>query len=198
MFVALWSAPCTTDCRRSLSAKLQQGKVSGIYRPHLTRKNVEIAPSEVASIWPAPTTIAAKIAPSDKDYFESEIQDSWIHPLVEYIAKSRTLEGRQVVSANAMRLMFLIDWPEPFGLVLTEHGMRPPIVAYAWLIPGGDRRSNNRFTRHRRQRRLPPANAVKRLDAPRSRTRRKVFRTAIPVSVGWCQTTYSIYHAVRD
>jgi glycosyltransferase involved in cell wall biosynthesis len=77
-----------------------------------------------------PLRIAAKVDRVDKVYFEEQIRPLLDHPLVEYIgeigdaAKSDFLGG-------ADALVFPIDWPEPFGLVMIEAmACGTPVIAY--------------------------------------------------------------------
>jgi glycosyltransferase involved in cell wall biosynthesis len=77
-----------------------------------------------------PLKIAAKIDPSDVLYFKNEIAPLMEHPLIEYIgeipdSKKSTFLGR------ARAMLFPIDWPEPFGLVMIESlACGTPVVAY--------------------------------------------------------------------
>ena len=85
---------------------------------------------EVAKQVGLPLKIAAKVDAADKDYFEAEIQGLLDHPLVEYIGEIGEHEKAEFLG-NAMALMFLIDWQEPFGLVLTEAmACGTPVIAY--------------------------------------------------------------------
>ncbi len=65
-----------------------------------------------------PLKIAAKIDRSDQEYFK-QIQSLFQKPGVEYIGE---IDERQKESflGNASALLFPIDWPEPFGLVMIE------------------------------------------------------------------------------
>src|ERR1700756_5526464 len=77
-----------------------------------------------------PIKIAAKVDKADKDYFESEIRRLLDHPLVEYIGEIGEHEKAEFLG-NAFALMFLINWQEPFGLVLAEAtACGTPVIAY--------------------------------------------------------------------
>jgi glycosyltransferase involved in cell wall biosynthesis len=74
--------------------------------------------------------IAAKVDAADARYFREEIEPLLDHPLIDFIgeigdaAKSAFLGG-------ADALLFPIDWPEPFGLVMIEAmGCGTPVVAW--------------------------------------------------------------------
>jgi glycosyltransferase involved in cell wall biosynthesis len=150
---------------------------------------------EVAKQVGLPLKIAAKIDPADEDYFESEIQGLMDHPLVEYIGEIGEHEKAQFLS-NAMALMFLIDWQEPFGLVLTEAmACGTPVVAYGMgsvpeVIDDGT-------TGYIVDSVDAAANAVKRLDALDRRTIRKVFEQRFSVR-RMCQDYVRIYQRIRD
>jgi len=66
-----------------------------------------------------PLRIAAKVDKVDREYFESSIKPLLDHPLIEFIGEISDRE-KQDFLGNAAALLFLIDWPEPFGLVMIE------------------------------------------------------------------------------
>ena len=66
-----------------------------------------------------PLKIAAKIDKVDMDYFHSEIEPLLALPGVEYIGEIDE-RGKARFLGEAMALLFPIDWPEPFGLVMIE------------------------------------------------------------------------------
>jgi glycosyltransferase involved in cell wall biosynthesis len=73
--------------------------------------------------------IAAKVDAEDRKYFET-IEPLLDDPIVECIGEVGDL-GKQEVLANAYALLFPIDWPEPFGLVLIEAmACGTPVIAY--------------------------------------------------------------------
>jgi glycosyltransferase involved in cell wall biosynthesis len=74
--------------------------------------------------------IAAKIDWADRAYFEKEIKHLFDDPLVEYIGE---IGGRakDEFLGNARALLFPIDWPEPFGLVMIESlACGTPVIAW--------------------------------------------------------------------
>jgi glycosyltransferase involved in cell wall biosynthesis len=74
--------------------------------------------------------IAAKVDPSDVEYFKSEIEPLLDDPLVEFIGEIS--EGdKDAFLGQARALLFPIDWPEPFGLVMIESlACGTPVVAF--------------------------------------------------------------------
>jgi glycosyltransferase involved in cell wall biosynthesis len=65
-----------------------------------------------------PLRIAAKVDKADRAYFE-DIRHLLDDPLIELIGEVDD-RRKQELLADASALLFPIDWPEPFGLVLIE------------------------------------------------------------------------------
>ena len=63
--------------------------------------------------------IAAKIDAADKEYFEREIAQLMDQPHVRYLGEIGE-EEKAVLLGGARALLFPIDWPEPFGMVVIE------------------------------------------------------------------------------
>ena len=74
--------------------------------------------------------IAAKVDPADLDYFEHEIRPLLDNPLIEFIGEINEQE-KGAFLGQATALLFPIDWPEPFGLVMIEAlACGVPVVAF--------------------------------------------------------------------
>ena len=77
-----------------------------------------------------PLRVAAKIEKSDYEYFVSTIKPLLQNRLVEFIGEIGEKEKDEFLG-NALALLFPIDWPEPFGLVMIESlATGTPVIAY--------------------------------------------------------------------
>jgi glycosyltransferase involved in cell wall biosynthesis len=77
-----------------------------------------------------PLKIAAKVDAVDRAYFEDVIEPLMADPLVDFIGEIGD-EQKPAFLGNAMALLFPIDWPEPFGLVMIEAmACGTPVVAW--------------------------------------------------------------------
>ena len=85
---------------------------------------------EIATACGVPLRIAAKVDPADRTYFESEIRHLLDNPLVEFIGEIGESQ-KAAFLGGASALLFPIDWPEPFGLVMIEAlACGTPVVAF--------------------------------------------------------------------
>ncbi|MGH7088323.1 MAG: glycosyltransferase family 4 protein, partial [Stellaceae bacterium] len=75
--------------------------------------------------------IAAKVDKVDEVYFEREIRPLLAAPGIEFIGEiDESRKSEFLGHANAM--LFPIDWPEPFGLVMIEaFACGTPVIAFA-------------------------------------------------------------------
>jgi len=84
---------------------------------------------EVARRVGIPLKIAAKVDEVDRKYFEAEIKPRISPPDVEYIGEIDESEKSEFLG-DALALLFTIDWPEPFGLVMIESlASGTPVIA---------------------------------------------------------------------
>ena len=78
-----------------------------------------------------PLRVAAKIDRADRDYWQEVIEPLVRgNPLVEFIGELDD-GGKQELLGRALALLFPIDWPEPFGLVMIEaNACGTPVIAW--------------------------------------------------------------------
>ncbi len=94
----------------------------GKYLAFLGRIAAEKRPDlaiEIARRGGFPIKIAAKVDATDRQYFETIIRPLLDSREVEFIGEIAEHEKSEFLG-NALALLFPIDWPEPFGLVMIE------------------------------------------------------------------------------
>lgn len=74
--------------------------------------------------------IIAKISSGDQKYYDQKIKPLLKHPGIEFIGEKGEKE-KELLLKNALGLIFPIQWPEPFGLVMIEAlACGTPVVAF--------------------------------------------------------------------
>ncbi|HEX7116545.1 MAG TPA: glycosyltransferase family 4 protein [Steroidobacter sp.] len=105
----------------------------GGYLAFLGRISPEKRPDvaiEIARRAGLPIRIAAKVDPADVTYFETVVRPLLNHPLVEFIGEIGD-EDKSEFLGDALALLFPINWPEPFGLVMIESmACGTPVIAW--------------------------------------------------------------------
>ena len=98
------------------------GAGQGGYLAFVGRISVEKRPDRAVAIARGagvPLRVAAKIDDVDRAYFETTVAPLFADPLVNFIGEIDD-ERKNDFYGNALGLVFPIDWPEPFGLVMIE------------------------------------------------------------------------------
>ena len=73
---------------------------------------------------------AAKVDDADRAYFRDEIKPLLNDPLIEFVGEIGDEEKSRFLG-DAIALLFPIDWPEPFGLVMIEAmACGTPVIAW--------------------------------------------------------------------
>ncbi|MBW8758176.1 MAG: glycosyltransferase family 4 protein [Burkholderiales bacterium] len=84
----------------------------------------------VAQAAGVPLRIAAKVDRVDQAYFEREIRPLLADPLIHFEGELCEDDKDEFIG-NARALLFPIDWPEPFGLVMIEAlACGTPVIAW--------------------------------------------------------------------
>ena len=135
------------DQRRPLpfvnwAATVQHGVPASLYRfsqkaagylAFLGRISPEKRPDRAIAIAKATgkrLKIAAKVDAADRTYFEEKIGPLLDHPLIEFVGEISDNQKSDFLG-GAEALLFPIDWPEPFGLVMIEAiACGTPVIAY--------------------------------------------------------------------
>src|SRR5580704_11760623 len=105
----------------------------GSYLAFLGRISPEKRPDRAIRIARAagiPLRIAAKVDKIDEDYFRNDVLPLIDGPDVEFIGEINEREKTQFLG-EAAALLFPVDWPEPFGLVMIEAmACGTPVLAF--------------------------------------------------------------------
>jgi glycosyltransferase involved in cell wall biosynthesis len=125
-FVATIHHGIPTDLHRP---SFEQGR----YLAFLGRISPEKRPDRAIRIARAagiPLKIAAKVDRVDEDYFRNDIVPLIDGPGVEFVGEINEREKTKFLGESAA-LLFPVDWPEPFGLVMIEAmSCGTPVLAF--------------------------------------------------------------------
>ncbi len=109
-------------------------KPRGGYLAFLGRISPEKGPDraiEIATRAGMPLKIAAKVDRADQAYWQEKIRPMIVlHPNVEFLGEINEHDKARFLG-DAAALLFPIDWPEPFGLVMIEAmACGTPVIAF--------------------------------------------------------------------
>lgn len=109
------------------------GKGDGGYLAFLGRISPEKGVDNAINIAIAsktPLKIAAKVDKVDQQFFEEHIRPLLDHPLIEFIGEINEVQKTDFLG-RASAVLFPINWPEPFGLVMIEAmACGTPVIAF--------------------------------------------------------------------
>jgi len=114
-------------------ALLQPSFNKGNYLAFLGRLTAEKGPEaaiRIARACSLPLRIAAKLPRGERGYFKNVLEPMIDGNEVEMVGEVGD-HAKQTFLANAQALLFPIDWPEPFGLVMIEAmACGTPVIAF--------------------------------------------------------------------
>ena len=115
-----------------LDAYQRQPRGDGSYLAFVGRLCPEKRPDiavEIAARTGWPLRVAAKIDPTDEDYFQDEIAPLFRTHDVDFVGELGE-DDKPAFYADAAATLFPSDWPEPFGLVMIESlAAGTPVIA---------------------------------------------------------------------
>jgi glycosyltransferase involved in cell wall biosynthesis len=124
--------------------------------------------------------IAAKVDAADRDYFRRSIEPLLASPHVEFIGEIGEHQKAEFLG-KARALLFPVDWPEPFGLVMIEAmACGTPIIG--WRCGALPEVIEDGVTGYVVESELEAASAVARIDALDRRQVRRRFEQRFSAS----------------
>ena len=113
----------------SLRARFEPGSYLA-FLGRLTKEKGPEAAMRIARSAGIPLRVAAKVPKSDRGYFKEQLEPMIDGREVQLIGEVND-QTKEAFLAGAAALLFPIDWPEPFGLVMIEAmACGTPVIAY--------------------------------------------------------------------
>ena len=153
-----WAAhgPSRPAARPLPLQRARRGRLSRVPRPHLAGEAARPRHRDRDAAPGMPLKIAAKVDNADRAYWTRTIEPLVSdNPLVEFVGEIGEREKADFLG-GATALLFPIDWPEPFGLVMIEAmACGTPVIAFACgstpeVIDHGDHAASSSMTSTRR------------------------------------------------
>ena len=147
----------------------------GSYLAFLGRLTAEKGPEDAIRIARAarmPLRIAAKIPRTETTYFKKKLEPEIDGENIELVGEVDEIR-KQPFLAGAAALLFPIDWPEPFGLVMIEAmACGTPVIAYrSGSVPEVVEDGVTGFIVDGEEQAIAAVNEISRLDRNRVRAR---------------------------
>jgi len=126
---------------------------------------------DIATNCRVPLRIAAKVDAADRRYFETQVEPLLRDPLVHFGGEIGEREKNAFIG-EARALLFPIDWPEPFGLVMIEAlACGTPVIAYpGGAVPEVLEHGQTGFIVNDQQQAIAAARRIDRIDRRRCRS----------------------------
>ncbi len=188
-------------------ATVHHGLPAGLYRFHAQAQDYfafvgRISPEkrvdraiEIARACGTRLLVAAKVDAADRAYFEQVVRPLLAGPGVEFIGEVGD-ERKAELLGGARALLFPVDWPEPFGLVMIEaFACGTPVIAYdCGAIPEVVQHGVTGFVVHSQEEAIAAARGIDAIERHRCREAFERRFTADRMAARYVQ----VYQALID
>jgi glycosyltransferase involved in cell wall biosynthesis len=160
-------------------------------------KNIEAA-IRIARATAIPLKIAAKVDRADRDYYERIVRPLIDGRFIEYVGEINE-ESKNAFLGGAYALLFPVDWPEPFGLAMTEAmACGTPVLALRrGSVPEVVADGVTGFVRDTEAELITVARQIPSLDRRRCRQRVETYFSATAMADGY-EAVYRSQLHLRD
>src|SRR5882724_4891441 len=123
-------APCITACPPICSTPASKADLNLAFLGRLTAEKDPEAAIRIARAAGMPLRIAAKVPRGERGYFKERLEPQIDGEQIRLTGEVND-EAKEKFLAGASALLFPIDWPEPFGLVMIEAmACGTPVIAF--------------------------------------------------------------------